>query len=106
VGKKTVTHSELQSAVVAVLKSLPNCWVAQIAEHVGRHKHGQSAGIPDVLACYKGRLYGFEIKVGRDTLRPAQDKQIEAMLLAGAVAIEVRSVDQVLVALGLNRGKK
>jgi hypothetical protein len=101
-----MTHAELQSQVVAVLRSLPNCWVAQIAEHVGRHKHGQSAGIPDVLACYKGRLYGFECKVGADKLRPAQVEQIEAMNRAGAWAGEVRCVDQVLAALGLNRGKK
>ena len=105
-GKKTVTHSELQSAVVAVLRSLPNCWVAQIAEHVGRHKHGQQPGIPDVLAIFKGRSYGFECKVGADKLRPAQVEQIEAMKRAGAWAGEVRCVDQVIEALGSNRGKK
>lgn len=105
-----MTHAELQSAVVAVLKSLPNCWVLQVAEHTGGWRYGanrQHKGALDIIAGWQGKYYGFEIKVGADKLSDDQEREIETMLRAGAAwAGEVRSVDTAIEALGLNKALK
>lgn len=56
-------------------------------------------GLPDVLACYQGRLIAIECKSGRGRLRPAQEAELSALRRAGAICIVARSLEDVVEAL-------
>lgn len=57
----------------------------------------QEIGIPDILACYKGRFLAIEVKVPgkRDTVTPRQSLQKERIESAGGLSLIVTSVDEV-----------
>lgn len=54
-----------------------------------------TAGIPDIICCYRGHFYGFEVKteVGRPT--KLQEATIRRINEAGGTALIVRSVEEV-----------
>ena len=60
---------------------------------------GDRRGVPDVLACYRGRFVALEIKAPKGRLTPQQTAELEAVRRAGGIAAEVRSLEDVLVAL-------
>ena len=63
------------------------------------------AGIPDIICCYRGRFYGFEVKTeaGRPTvLQLAVMRKIRG---AGGTALIVRSVEDVKDALADGGGE-
>lgn len=47
----------------------------------------QAAGIPDIIACYKGRFLGIEVKVGKNKPSKLQEVKIELINKAGGVGI-------------------
>jgi hypothetical protein len=55
----------------------------------------QEAGIPDLLACYKGRFLGIEVKMPGGRLSRKQEKVLQSIMDGGGVAIIARSVDDV-----------
>jgi penicillin-binding protein-related factor A (putative recombinase) len=57
----------------------------------------QRAGIPDILGCYKGRLFGFEVKQpGKEnTVSPRQSYEMTRIRESGGYARMVTSVVQV-----------
>ncbi|RLK63174.1 VRR-NUC domain-containing protein [Atopobacter sp. AH10] len=61
----------------------------------------QASGIPDILACYKGRFIAIEVKRPNggvtSALQKLKLKQIEE---AGGIAIVARSVEEIQSALG------
>lgn len=61
-------------------------------EHGGQYG---TAGIPDLIICYKGRFIGLECKVGRNKPTILQEVTIKQILRAGGYAMVVRSVDEV-----------
>lgn len=85
-------EADIVRAILRYLKALPGCFAWK--EHGGMYG---TAGIPDVICCFGGRFYGFEVKtnVGRSTdLQKATIRKIQA---AGGTALIVRSVDEVRV---------
>lgn len=80
-------ESVIQSKIINYLKSRG----AYVVKTISTSK----AGVPDVLACYKGRFYGFEIK--NETGEPSflQVYNIEKIRASGGIAGIVRSVDDV-----------
>ncbi len=85
-------EADIVRAILRYLKALPGCFAWK--EHGGMYG---TAGIPDVICCFGGRFYGFEVKtkVGRPTdLQKATIRKIQA---AGGTALVVRSVDEVRV---------
>ena len=46
----------------------------------------QSAGIPDILACYKGVFLGIEVKVGKNTPSELQKAKVKLINDAGGLA--------------------
>lgn len=54
-----------------------------------------TAGIPDIIVCYKGRFLAFECKVGKNKPTVLQEVTIRQILRAGGYAMVVRSVDEV-----------
>ena len=61
-------------------------------EHGGQYG---TAGIPDLIVCYKGKFIAFEAKVGRNKATPLQDATIKRIIKAGGYALVVRSLDEV-----------
>ena len=61
-------------------------------EHGGMYG---TAGIPDLIVCYKGRFIGLECKVGKNTATSLQQQTIRQILKAGGYAVVVKSVGEV-----------
>lgn len=47
----------------------------------------QSAGIPDILACYKGVFLGIEVKVGKNKPSALQKAKVNMINQAGGLAV-------------------
>lgn len=59
----------------------------------------QSAGIPDLIVCYKGRFLGIEVKVGNNKPSEIQLAKIALINNAGGIGIvvwELNSVKKVI----------
>ena len=83
-------ESQLIQSIRKYLATLPECFFWK--EHGGQYG---TAGIPDIIVCYKGRFYGLEAKVGKNQPTSLQAATIEQIRHAGGVAAVVRSVDEV-----------
>ena len=83
-------EKDVVNEIKAYLKTLPECFFWK--EHGGQYG---TAGIPDIIVCYKGRFYGLEAKVGNNKPTRLQEVTIEQIKKAGGVAGVVRSVDDV-----------
>ena len=61
--------------------------------HGGPH---QSRGLPDIIACYRGHMIGFEVKVpGREgTMTNLQRSKLRRIRAAGGVAAMIVSVQE------------
>lgn len=87
--EKTVVNN-----ISTYLKTIPDCFFWK--EHGGMYG---TAGIPDIIACVKGRFYGFEVKTETGTATELQKATLRKINKAGGVAVIVRSVDDVRHAL-------
>jgi hypothetical protein len=83
-------EKDLIKKISDYLKTVDNLFFWK--EHGGQYG---TAGIPDLIVCYKGRFIGFECKVGRNKPTVLQEVTIKQILRAGGYAIVVRSVDEV-----------
>lgn len=83
-------ETEIVRSIQRFLKTVPRCFCWK--EHGGMYG---TAGIPDIICCYRGRFYGFEVKT--ETGRPTelQKATIRKINRAGGTAAIVRSVDDV-----------
>ena len=72
------------------LKTVPECFFWK--EHGGQYG---TAGIPDVIACIRGRFFAFEVKTDKGKPSVLQEAMIRKILKAGGTAAVVRSVDEV-----------
>ena len=52
-------------------------------------------GVPDILACYKGRFIGIEVKNETGKTSPLQDINLEQIKQAGGISLVARSVEDV-----------
>ncbi|MCK9180069.1 MAG: hypothetical protein M0P15_04380 [Bacteroides sp.] len=55
---------------------------------------GTVKGTTDLVFYYKGCLYGFDMKVGKDKLRKEQKEFIAAITAQGGCGMEIRSLEQ------------
>lgn len=61
----------------------------------------QGGGLPDIIGCYKGRFYGFEVKTPQRFRRPShglterQEETLRQLEAAGGIARCVCSLEQV-----------
>jgi hypothetical protein len=55
----------------------------------------QEVGIPDILACYRGRFLGLEVKLPGEEPSPMQWKVLDEIRAAGGIARVVRTVVEV-----------
>lgn len=54
-----------------------------------------TAGVPDIICCYKGRFLGLEAKLPGGRLTELQQRMIEKINRAGGIARRVESVADV-----------
>ena len=83
-------ESDIVKSIIRYLKSLTDCFCWK--EHGGMYG---PAGIPDIICCYKGRFYGFEVKTEDGKPTELQKAMIRKIQKAGGTALVVRSVDEV-----------
>ena len=88
-------ESELVKKITDYLKTVRNCFFWK--EHGGMYG---TAGIPDIIVCYRGRFIAFECKVGSNKPTVLQSITIKHILKAGGYAIVVRSLDEVKEIIG------
>lgn len=87
-------EAQLIQNIRKYLATLPECFFWK--EHGGQYG---TAGIPDIIVCYKGRFYGLEAKVGKNQPTRLQAATIEQIKRAGGKAAVVRSVEDVKAVL-------
>lgn len=85
-----MSETDIVKAILRYLKTVDQCFCWK--EHGGMYG---TVGIPDIICCYRGRFYGFEVKT--ETGRPTelQKATIRKINRAGGTAAIVRSVDDV-----------
>lgn len=83
-------ESDLITRISRYLKTVDNLFFWK--EHGGMYG---TAGIPDLIVCYKGRFIGLECKVGKNQPTVLQGLTIKQIIRAGGYALVVRSVDEV-----------
>ena len=83
-------EATLIQSIRKYLATLPECFFWK--EHGGQYG---TAGIPDIIVCFKGRFVGLEAKVGKNQPTKLQAATIDKIRQAGGTASVVRSVDDV-----------
>ena len=83
-------EADLIKKIKDYLKTVPELFFWK--EHGGQYG---TAGIPDLIVCYKGKFIAFECKVGNNKATPLQDATIKQILRAGGYALVVRTVEEV-----------
>lgn len=83
-------EKEIIAAIKEYLKTVENCFYWK--EHGGQFG---TAGIPDIIVCYRGRFIAFEVKTAAGKVTVLQAVTIKRILKAGGIALVVRSVEEV-----------
>jgi Holliday junction resolvase len=90
-----MSEKALTKAIRDLLKSL-GIW------HWKNHGGPMGAkGVADILGCYGGRMLAIEVKTDRGRLSDDQQRFLDNVNAAGGIAFVAKSVDDVIVALGL-----
>ena len=90
VKRGKMKESDLIRKISEYLKTVPNLFFWK--EHGGMYG---TAGIPDLIVCYKGRFIAFECKVGKNKPTALQAITIGQIVATGGYAVVVRTVDEV-----------
>ncbi len=77
-------ESKVKSAVVKLLKA-HNVYYFFPATH----GYGRS-GVPDIVACVRGRFVAIECKAGKNEPTALQQREIKNIQTAGGIAVVVR----------------
>ena len=95
-----------ESALVAKIKT----YLKERGAYVEKIWGGgfQSAGIPDLIACYRGYFLGIEVKVGNNKPSDIQKAKIKLINKAGGYGVVVWSLNEVKHLLDLidNEGSR
>ena len=83
--EKTITN-----AIIRYLKTVPHCFCWK--QHGGQFG---TAGLPDIICCYRGRFVAFEVKLPTGKLTKLQESTIAKIRVAKGEAHKVTSVQEV-----------
>lgn len=84
--------NEYQSVVRPILK-----WIAAQRDCKAINIHGSvymERGTPDIIGCCRGRMFLFECKATKGKLRPDQRVRIRQWRESGAIAEEIRTLEE------------
>ena len=87
-------ESDIVRAILKYLKTVPECFCWK--EHGGMYG---TAGIPDIICCYRGKFVAFEVKTETGKTTALQVSVINKIQKCGGKAAVVRSVENVKAAL-------
>lgn len=85
-----MAEKAITTAILKYLKTVPECFFWK--EHGGMYG---TAGIPDIICCYKGLFIGFEVKSETGRLTKIQEVTIRKIKEAKGKAYKVTSVEEV-----------
>jgi hypothetical protein len=88
--KENMNEKELTKKIKNYLNTITDCFYWK--EHGGPYG---TAGIPDIIVCYRGRFIAFEVKTKNNQPTVLQKTTIRKILQAGGYALVVRSVEEV-----------
>lgn len=80
-------EKNIENKIKAYLKTINGLFYWK--EHGGLYG---TAGIPDIIVCYKGKFIAFEVKATNGKTTPLQNATIEKIKRCGGIAEVVRSV--------------
>lgn len=83
-------ESDIVKKILKYLKTVEGCFFWK--EHGGMYG---TAGIPDIICCYRGRFIGFEVKTDIGEPTKLQLLAIRKIKAARGIALVVRSVEEV-----------
>ena len=91
--KKMTSRLEgtLKDKCMGWAKAHPDIWLMKVMGN-----SIQTGGVPDILACHKGRFIAIELKRpdGEGTLAKRQEAQLSRIIRAGGIGAVVESLDQ------------
>lgn len=82
-------EQDIVDKIKTYLKDVPNLFFWK--EHGGQYG---TAGIPDIIVCYKGRFIAFECKLPGRKPTVLQAITLKKIMLAGGIACVVTSLEQ------------
>ena len=85
-----MAERDIVAEIQRLLKKTPNCFSWK--EHGGMYG---TAGIPDIIACIRGRFVAFEVKTETGKLSRLQEATLGRIRDAGGKAYMVRSAAEV-----------
>lgn len=83
-------EKSIENKIKAYLKTIDSLFFFK--EHGGLYG---TAGVPDIICCYKGSFITLEVKTEDGKTTALQDATIKRIRKAGGIAEIVRSVDEV-----------
>lgn len=89
-----MAETDIVNAIMRYLKSVPECFCWK--EHGGMYG---TAGLPDIICCFKGRFVAFEVKTPSGRLTKLQEATMRKIRDAKGEAFKVTSVGDVKVIL-------
>lgn len=89
-GLNHMLEKDHVNKILGYLRTVPGCFAWK--EHGGMYG---TAGIPDIICCYKGRFIAFEVKVEKGKLTKLQEIMMQRIKDAKGQAFKVTSLDQV-----------
>ena len=87
-------ESDLIRKISEYLKTVPNLFFWK--EHGGMYG---TAGIPDIICCYRGKFVAFEVKTETGRTTALQESVINKIQKCGGKSVVVRSVNDVRAVL-------
>lgn len=96
----SVTHDDLVRAIRLYLSEIGGLSIHVETPGLLFDRHGKPVKIGkkgrlDIASCVKGRFVAIDAKIGRDRLKPDQQKFADAVTRAGGLAFAAWSVDDV-----------
>ena len=82
-------EKDITAAITRYLKTVPHCFFWK--EHGGQYG---TAGLPDIICCYRGRFVAFEVKAPSGRPSKLQEITIAKIKAAKGEACIVRSVGE------------
>lgn len=82
-------EKSIVKAIIQLLKARGAWYVKYHGHRAGR------AGVPDILACFRGRFIAIEVKQPTGRTTKLQDMELAALERAGAVTVIATSKEQV-----------
>lgn len=83
-------EKDITANIMRFLKTIPSCFAWKT--HGGMYG---TAGLPDIICCYRGRFVGLEVKTPSGKLTKLQETTLRRIQAAKGQAFKVTSVEEV-----------